>query len=182
MASFSSLSCHTFCSPDEHALDFQTPRIVEQRLRLIRILFSRVPEPHFWWRIHQKNIIYGMFQVRTTDFQAYPMWIDFLCVLFPLRARTSCGRSVVFVVFLSWLLNEVEPLLNARADVTHQWAGLSALHFLGLTSSANSLERLLGEGRAGETVRRGETGTEVASWKSMRLIGKLRSKVVKSRW
>lgn len=40
----------------------------------------------------------------------------------------------------------VSPLLNARADVSHRWAGLSALHFLGLTSSANSLERLLGEG------------------------------------
>lgn len=46
----------------------------------------------------------------------------------------------------------VEPLLNARADVTHQWAGLSALHFLGLTSSANSLERLLGEGLEINTV------------------------------
>eukprot|EP00435_Cladocopium_sp_Y103_P066699 s393_g29.t1 len=40
----------------------------------------------------------------------------------------------------------VSPLLNARADVSYRWAGLSALHFLGLTSSANSLERLLGEG------------------------------------
>ena len=28
----------------------------------------------------------------------------------------------------------------------HRWGGLSALHFLGLTSSASSLERLLAEG------------------------------------
>ena len=42
---------------------------------------------------------------------------------------------------------QVSPLLNARADVSYRWAGLSALHFLGLTSSANSLERLLGEGQ-----------------------------------
>ncbi|CAJ1331540.1 unnamed protein product [Effrenium voratum] len=40
----------------------------------------------------------------------------------------------------------VKPLLMARADPHFTWGGLSSLHFLGLTSSANSLELLLQQG------------------------------------
>jgi len=68
------------------------------------------------------------------------------------NAEDSMGcRPLTFA-----LANDAEhlvvPLLNARADVSYRWAGLSALHFLGLTSSANSLERLLGEGLEINTV------------------------------
>lgn len=62
------------------------------------------------------------------------------------NAQDQMGcRPLVFA-----LANDAEdlvaPLLDAGADPRQGWAGLSPLHFLALTSSATSLDRLIQEG------------------------------------